>query len=64
MVMESGLKTKFYKIYSNLPINLREEIILVVDGEPITWKVAKLEIDADTKLGNNILLKLDALKII
>ena len=57
-------KEKFYKTYSNLPLNLRDEVILVVDNEPITWKVAKLEIDNDTKLGNIILEKLESLKII
>lgn len=57
-------KEKFYKVYSNLPLNIRDEIVLVVENEPITWKVAKLEIDNDTKLGNIILEKLESLKII
>jgi len=57
-------KEKFYKVYSNLPLNLRDEIVLVVGDEPITWKVAKLEIDNNTKLGEVILEKLEALKII
>lgn len=58
------LKEKFYKIYNNLPLNLREEIILVIDNEPLTWKVARIEIDQDTKLSKVILEKLKALKII
>jgi len=57
-------KERFYKVYSNLPLNLRGEVILVVGNEPITWRVAKLEIDNDTKLGNIILEKLESLKII
>lgn len=57
-------KENFLKIYANIPINIREEIILVVDDEPITWKVAKMEIDNDTKLGKEILKKLENLKII
>ncbi len=57
-------KEKFYNIYANIPLNLREEIILVVDDEPITWKIAKLEIDNDTKLSEKILGKLEALKLI
>ena len=57
-------KEKFYKVYSNLPLNLRGEIVLVVENEPITWKIARLEIDNDTKLGNIILEKLESLKII
>lgn len=62
--MENDLKERFYKVYSNLPINLREEIILVVDNEPITWKVAKLEIDENTQLGEAILKKISALNVI
>lgn len=58
------LKEKFYKIYNNLPLNLREEVILVINNEPITWKVAKLEIDQNTKLSSEIVEKLSALKII
>lgn len=57
-------KENFLKIYANIPMNIREEIILVVDDEPITWKVAKMEIDGETKLGKEILGKLEAMKII
>lgn len=57
-------KEKFYKIYSNLPLNLRDEVILVLDKEPVSWKVAKLEIDNNTKIGEVILVKLDELNII
>lgn len=58
-------KQQFYKVFANLPINLREEIILVISGKgPITWQVAYLEIDNDTKLGKIILEKLSDLKII
>lgn len=58
------MKEKFYKIYNNLPLNLREEIILVIDNEPLTWKVAKIEVDQETKLSQTILEKLTSLKII
>jgi len=47
-----------------LPLGLRDEIILSIDQEPITWKVAKLEIDHDTPLSKTILDKLIDLKII
>ena len=58
-------KQQFYKIFSNLPINLREEVILVIPKKgPITWQVAFLEVDNDTELGNMILEKLSDLKII
>lgn len=57
-------KENFLKIYANIPLNVREEIILVVENEPITWKIAKMEVDNDTKLAKEILNKLEALKII
>ncbi len=58
-------KEKFFKVYSNLPINLRDEIILVLHEEgPITWKVAYLEINNDTELGSTILKKLVDLRIV
>lgn len=57
-------KEKFFRVYANLPLNLREEIILVVKDEPITWKVAYLEISNNTKLGDEILEKLEVLGLI
>jgi len=39
-----SLKERFLKIYSNIPLKLRKEIILVIDGEPITWNVAYIEV--------------------
>ena len=58
------LKEKFYKIYGNLPLSTRDEIILVIQGEAISWKVVKLEIDNDTELSKEILIKLEELGII
>lgn len=57
-------KEKFYKIYGNLPIATRDEIILVLNGDGISWRVAKLEIDNDTPLSTIILAKLEELRII
>ena len=57
-------KEKFFKVYANLPLNLRGEIILVIDDEPITWRVAYLEISNNTELGKQILEKLEALELI
>lgn len=58
------LKQRFYKAYNNLPLGLRGEVILVVNNESITWKVARLEIDNDTPLSKEILEKLGALGFI
>lgn len=58
------LKDRFYKIYGNLPLITREEIILIVNGEGISWKVAKLYIDQDSPLAVEILKKLAELGVI
>lgn len=57
-------RERFLKVYSNLPINLRKEIILVIEDKPITWDVAYLEVKNNTALGEKILNKLAELKII
>ena len=57
-------KAKFYQSYANLPLELRSEICLVIDGEPITWNVAKLEIDNNTDKGVQIIQKLFDLLIL
>lgn len=63
--MKERQKQKFYRVFANLPINLREEVILVISGKgPITWQVAFLEVDNNTELGAMILEKLSDLKII
>jgi hypothetical protein len=58
-------KDRFLNVYNNLPINLRNEVVLVLSSQdPITWRVAFLEISNDTKLGEEILHKLIQLRII
>ena len=58
------LKSRFYRVYQTLPINVRREVVLVVNNEPLSWQVAELEIDNNTALADSILNKLDALEII
>ena len=55
---------RFLKIYSNIPLNLRKEIILVLDKEPLTWSVAYVEVFNSTGKSERILKKLDEMKII
>ncbi len=54
----------FFKLYSNLPMNLRGEVILVIDDQPITWKVAYNEVSNKTDLGKKIFNKLVDLNIL
>ena len=56
--------TKFQKIYANLPLSQRNEIVVVIDNEPLTWNAARIEVDNDTKKGKQILEILVKLKII
>ena len=58
------LREKFLKVYSNIPLSLRDEIILVFEGKPITWNVAYLEIKANTEIGLKILQELKSLNLI
>ncbi len=62
MVMEN--KERFLTVYSDLPIDIRKEIVLVIDNQPITWNVAYNEIDRETPLGQRILEKLIKMELI
>lgn len=57
-------KARFLGLYANLPLNIRKEVILVLGNEPVSWNVAYLEIDVGTKKGEEILKKLEELKIL
>jgi len=57
-------RERFLKIYSDLPLGLRKEIILVLDKEPITWNAAYVEISHNTSKATIMLKKLEELKII
>lgn len=58
------LLTRFMKVYSDIPINIRKEIIVLMDDEPISWNVACIEIRKETKPGEKILNKLISLGFI
>ena len=64
MTKNSDYKERFYKVYENLPLGIREETVLVINGEPVTWKVIKLEIDNNTPLSSEMLNKLISLGFI
>lgn len=57
-------RTQFLKVYANLPLGSREEIIVVIDGKPLTWNAAELEVDQDTPKGKEILDILTKLNIL
>ncbi len=58
-------KGDFIRVYANIPIPIRHEIIYINDkGKPISWDVAYLEIENNTELGRKILERLSRMKII
>ena len=58
-----GLKEKFLRIYVDLPLPLRKEVILILDKEPITWNVVYIEVSNKTEKADKILKRLEGLKI-
>jgi len=57
-------KDRFLKVFSNLQIDVRKEIVVVIDNQPISWDVAFAEINKETNLGKNILEKLVKMEVV
>ncbi len=57
-------KERFIKVYSNLPLNVRREIIVVINNKPLSWDVAYNEVINDTKIGSEIIKKLIKMEFI
>lgn len=56
--------SQFLRIYANLPLNQRSEIIVVLGHEELTWNAAKIEVANETEKGKEILDKLVQLGIL
>ena len=54
----------FFKVYSNIPIEERNNAIVVIKNKPISWNLAYQEIKNRTELGQKILKVLKSLDII
>ena len=57
-------RAEFVNKFAALPSPLSNEIVVVIDGKPFTWRSAYLEISQKTKTGDEILKVLKGLKII
>ncbi|OGY28604.1 MAG: hypothetical protein A3A61_04330 [Candidatus Woykebacteria bacterium RIFCSPLOWO2_01_FULL_43_14] len=58
-------KAQFYKTYGNIPLGLRDQIVVIVgNNEPLSWSAAKVEIDNDTDKVKEILEKLSQLGLL
>lgn len=55
---------EFFKVYSNIPIDERNNVVVVVEKQPISWYLAYQEVKNKTKLGYKILKILKDLEII
>jgi len=63
--MKLEKKERFLKIYANLPLGVRQEIILVLDdGRTISWDAAFFEVNNNTELSKIILEKLEKIQLI
>lgn len=58
-------KSRFLHAYANVPLGLRnQEIILLIEDKPMTWDVAYIEVEKETKKSKEILRKLVELELI
>lgn len=62
--MVKDRKARFLKIYANLPLGARDEIIVVIDRQPLTWNAVRLEVENDTKKGDQALQLLEELEVL
>jgi len=58
------LSKDFFKVYSVLPLEERNNTVVVTDEEPINWHLAFQEIKNKTERGKKILKILKELEII
>ena len=49
------LKATFQKVYANLPLGARAEIVATIDGEPVTWNAVYIEVQQDSDKSKKIL---------
>jgi len=63
--MDNLPKEKFFRVYANLPIGLRDQIVFTLpDIGPMSWNAVYAEVNNNTKIGDTIVAKLIELKII
>jgi hypothetical protein len=63
--METLPKEKFFRVYANLPIGLRDQVVITLpEVGPMSWNAAYVEVNNGTKIGDVIVEKLIELKII
>lgn len=53
---------KFHELYANLPIEKRDDVCVVIDDEPISWKLARGYIVAKAQISQKIIGVLSELR--
>ena len=54
----------FIRSYSNVPENLRMDIIIVLGEKPYSWDAVYFEVKENTELGNKLLKKMKEIGLI
>ena len=57
-------KSDFLKIYADLPLGARREIIAVVGDEQVNWNSARVEVENNTAVAREIFNQLIAIGIL
>ena len=56
---------KFQRMYANLPLHIRgSEIMAVVEGEPLTARIIKQEVDKKSEIGFMVIEQLKNMELI
>ena len=58
------LGSRFYKTFANLPLGVRDEIVLVINNQAMTWNVIKLEVDIGSNLSKEALKLMNELRLL
>lgn len=63
--MDENKKSRFMRIFANIPEKIRgEDIIVVVDDKPFTWNAAMVEVKNSSETGEKIIKILEKLEIL
>lgn len=57
----TDLKIRFGRTYVDLPISIRSDVAVVIGDTAYSWNVLKIEVDNNTKIGEEGLKILDKL---
>lgn len=58
------LKETFLKTYANVPVQLRDDIIVTFSNEPFSWRTVYIEVKGQTEMGDLLLKELNSLNLI